>query len=168
MTMPDQLFPTPEHDHGRCAEKAIARARTICDQKGIRLTALREAVLRVLTGSHRALGAYEIIDLMNAQGRRLAPISVYRIIDVLLTAGVVHRLESKNAFFACLSRHTDSAGSMIVLLCECCNRVAEAEAPEAWGAINSLTRETGFSISATILEVQGQCSDCRKLSPQAA
>jgi Fe2+ or Zn2+ uptake regulation protein len=57
---------------------------------------------------------------------------------------------------------------MVVLLCDSCNRVVEAEAPEAWGAINSLTRDTGFSISATVLEVQGQCSDCRKHPPQAA
>jgi len=160
--MPEQIFPALEHDHGSCAEQAIARARDTCDRKGIRLTPLREAVLRVLTGSHRALGAYEIIDLMRVQGRRLAPISVYRIIDVLLEAGLVHRLESKNAFFACLSRHQENAW-MVVLLCDSCNRVAEAEAPDAWGAINSLTRDTGFSISATVLEVQGQCSDCRKL-----
>jgi Fur family zinc uptake transcriptional regulator len=165
--MPNTLFPAPGHDHGNCAERAIARAREICDRKGIRLTPLREAVLRVLTGSHRALGAYEIIDQMTAQGKRLAPISVYRIIDVLLEAGLVHRLESKNAFFACLSRHDETA-SMIVLLCDSCHRVAEAEAPEAWGAINSLMRETGFTISATVLEVQGQCPDCRKHSPHAA
>jgi len=165
--MSNPLFPAPEHDHEGCAEQAIARARDICDLKGIRLTALRESVLRVLTGSHRALGAYEIIDQMNAQGRRLAPISVYRIIDVLLEAGVMHRLESKNAYFACLSGHDDKA-SRVVLLCNGCNRVAEAEAPAAWGAINSLTRETGFSISATVLEIQGLCSDCCKHPPQAA
>jgi Fur family zinc uptake transcriptional regulator len=165
--MPNTLFPAPSHDHGSCAEEAVARARAVCDHKGIRLTPLREAVLRVLTASHRALGAYEIIDQMTAHGKRLAPISVYRIIDVLLEAGVVHRLESKNAFFACLSRH-DEAASMIVLLCDSCHRVAEAEAPEAWGAINSLTRQTGFTISATVLEVQGQCSDCRKHPPRAA
>lgn len=165
--MPDQLFPAPGHDHGSCAEQAIARARAACERKGIRLTPLRESVLRVLTGSHRALGAYQIIDHMNAQGRRLAPISVYRIIDVLLEAGVVHRLESKNAYFACLSGHEEKA-SMVVLLCDSCNRVAEAVAPDAWGAINTLTRETGFSISVTVLEIQGQCSDCRKHPPQAA
>ena len=125
--MPNQLFPKPSHDHGTCVEGAIARARQVCETRGIRLTALREAVLRVLTGSHKALGAYEIIDKMTEQGRRLAPISVYRIIDVLVEAGLVHRLESKNAFFACLSRHENTA-SMVVLLCEACHRVAETEA----------------------------------------
>jgi Fur family zinc uptake transcriptional regulator len=165
--MSNQLFPKPGHDHGPCIEEAIARARQVCDARGIKLTVLREAVLRVLTGSHKALGAYEIIDKMNQQGRRLAPISVYRIIDVLVEAGLVHRLESKNAYFACLSRHTDSA-SMVILLCEGCNRVAETEAPEAWGAIEAITHDNGFSVSATVLEIQGQCPDCRKQSPKAA
>ena len=165
--MPNQLFPTPSHDHVRCVEQAVARARQVCEDRGIRLTALREAVLRVLTGSHKALGAYEVLDLMNEQGRRLAPISVYRIIDVLVEAGLVHRLESKNAYFACLSRHGEEA-SMVVLLCEGCHRVAEAEAPAAWGAIKAITQDTGFTVSATVLEIQGQCPDCRKQAPKAA
>jgi Fur family zinc uptake transcriptional regulator len=165
--MPKQLFPKPSHDHGSCVEQAVAHARQVCETRGIKLTALREAVLRVLTASHKALGAYEILDRMNEQGRRLAPISVYRIIDILVEAGLVHRLESKNAYFACLSRH-DGPASRVVLLCEACHRVAEAEAPDAWGAIEAVTQDTGFSISATVLEVQGQCPDCRKHPPKAA
>ena len=61
----------------------------------MRLTPLREAVLRVLLSSHQALGAYDIIEKLQVNGRRLAPISVYRIIDVLLEAGLAHRLESQ-------------------------------------------------------------------------
>jgi Fur family zinc uptake transcriptional regulator len=165
--MPHPLFPPPGHDHRPCAEQAIARAREVCEARGVRLTPLREAVLRALAGSHRALGAYDIIEQLGREGRRLAPISVYRIIDVLVEAGLVHRLESRNAYFACLSQHENSA-SMVVLLCERCKRVAEAEAPEAWGAIKSITQDTGFAVSGTVLEVQGQCSDCRQLPPKAA
>jgi Fur family zinc uptake transcriptional regulator len=165
--MSTQLFPAPSHDHGTCVEQAIDHARQVCEARAIRLTPLREAVLRVLTSSHKALGAYDMIERLNEQGRRLAPISVYRIIDVLVEAGLVHRLESKNAYFACLSPHETSA-SMMVLLCEGCNRVAEAEAPAAWGAIKAITQDTGFSVSATILEIQGQCPDCRAHSPRAS
>jgi Fur family zinc uptake transcriptional regulator len=158
--MPNSIFPRPGHDHGSCVEQAIERARQVCASRDIRLTALREAVLRVLTSSHKALGAYEIIERLSAQGRKLAPISVYRIIDILVEAKLVHRLESKNAYFACLSRHDDQP-SMVILLCEGCDRVAEANASEAWDAIKAITKDNEFSISATVLEIQGQCSDCR-------
>jgi Fur family zinc uptake transcriptional regulator len=159
--MSPTVFPQPEHDHRSCIEQAVARAQKLCAGKSIRLTPLREAVLRVLLSSHRALGAYEIIDELHKHGRRLAPISVYRIIDVLLSAGLAHRLESKNAFFACLSEHVE-ANSTLVLICEDCARVAEAEAPEAWRAIKSITQSSGFAVSETVLEIQGTCADCRK------
>lgn len=159
--MPETLFPQPGHDHGSCVEHAVARAHGICARRSVRLTPLREAVLRVLLSSHKALGAYDIIEKLQLNGRRLAPISVYRIIEVLLEAGLAHRLESRNAFFACLSEH-DEAHSMLVLVCEGCCRVAEAEAPEAWHAIKHMTQSSGFAVTDTVLEIQGTCADCRQ------
>ena len=97
----------------------------------------------------------------------MAPISVYRIIDVLLAAGLAHRLESQNAFFACLSDH-DETNSMLVLVCEGCCRVAEAEAPEAWHAIKRMTQSSGFAVTDTVLEIQGTCADCRAAPGKAA
>ncbi len=165
--MSDNFFPRPGHDHGSCIGQAIDRAHGICTEKAVKLTPLREAVLRVLLSSHKALGAYEIIETLARNGRRLAPISVYRIIDVLLKAGLAHRLESKNAFFACLSEH-GAANSMLVLVCDGCCRVAEAEAPDAWGAIKSVTQSSGFAVTETVLEIQGTCADCRKAPGKAA
>lgn len=165
--MDEGPFPDPEHDHRACVERAVARAKDICAQKDVRLTALREAVLRVLLSSHTALGAYDIIEKLTSYGRRLAPISVYRIMDVLVSAGLAHRLESKNAFFACLSEH-ETKNPIVIMLCGKCKRVAEAEAAEAWSVIGALTRENEFSISAMVLEVHGTCRHCRKAKEKAA
>jgi Fur family zinc uptake transcriptional regulator len=165
--MLDNLFPRPGHDHAHCVEAAVGRAREICREQSVKLTPLRESVLRALLSSHKALGAYEIIDKLHGEGRRLAPISVYRVIDVLLVAGLVHRLESRNAFFACLSEHGDQR-SLLVLVCETCARVAETEAPAAWRAINAITRSTGFHVSETVLEIQGTCADCQSAAGRAA
>lgn len=142
---------------------AVDKARELCKDKSVRLTPLRESVLRVLLSSHKALGAYDIIEALKADGREVAPISTYRVIDVLVEAGLVHRLESKNAFFACLSHHDDER-SLLVLICEGCARVAEAEAEEAWKAIAELTRTSGFRVSNTVLEVLGYCAECSKNS----
>jgi len=157
--MPENLFPQPEHNHGTCVEAAVTRAHALCAEKSVRLTPLREAVLRELLSAHKALGAYDIIERMNSQGRRLAPISVYRVVDVLLEAGLAHRLESRNAFFACLAEHADTR-SLLVLVCEKCARVAEAEAPKVWTAIKATTQPSGFQVSETVLEIQGVCADC--------
>lgn len=159
--MAEGLFLPHEHDHRACVEHAIARARRLCAHTGVKLTSLREDVLRVMLASHQALGAYDIIERLAQQGRRLAPISVYRIIDVLVEARLVHRLESKNAFFACHGHHSDDK-SVVVLICEHCHGVAEADAPDAWSAINALTQASSFQVSETVLEIQGTCANCRQ------
>src|SRR6185295_18379236 len=100
-THPPDAFPALEHDHDRCLEEAMTRARKAFDDKGLKLTPLRRAVFGEIASSHRAIGAYEVLDKLAARGERLAPISVYRAIDALLAAGMVHRFESRNAFFAC-------------------------------------------------------------------
>ena len=165
--MPEELFPSPGHDHASCVDLAVKRAHGLCEARSVRLTPLREAVLRVLLSSHKALGAYEIIDKLRGEGRRLAPISAYRVIDVLLEAGLVHRLESKNAYFACLTEHSDTR-SQLVLICEACARVAETEAPDVWKAIMPITQSNGFDVNETILEIQGTCADCHRASGAAA
>ncbi len=61
------VFPTPDHDHGRCSADALAHAEALCVKRGERLTAMRRHVLEVLSASHKPLGAYEIIDLVAAR-----------------------------------------------------------------------------------------------------
>jgi Fur family zinc uptake transcriptional regulator len=157
--MSDALFPELEHDHRICIDRGINRARLICSREGVKFTALRENVLRILLASHQALGAYEIIERMSKQGRKLSPITVYRIIDILLSVGLVRRLESKNAFFACHLQH-DNANSVMILVCTKCDRVVEVEVPEMEQALHALTKTTNFAISNTVFEVHGACRDC--------
>src|SRR5262249_38518233 len=100
LTSQTKAFPAPGHDHELCLDEAMARARAAFAAKGLRLTPLREAVFQVIAGaSHRAIGAYEVLDRLAARGERLAPISVYRAIDALVAAGIVHRFESRNGIF---------------------------------------------------------------------
>ncbi len=155
----ETLFPHRGHNHRICLEQAIGRAKTVCAERGIKLTELRQRIFQEIASSHKPLGAYDIIERLAGSGRRLAPISVYRIIEVLEGAGLVHRLESRNAYFACLSEHSGKTSS-IVLLCEACGRVAEAEAPQAWDAITAITETSNFRVAETVLEIKGRCAEC--------
>src|SRR5258708_24373014 len=100
-----KAFPAPEHDHDLCLEEAMERAREAFQNKGLKLTPLRQSVFREIAASHKAIGAYEVLDRLATRGERLAPISVYRAIEALVAAGIVHRFGSRHAFFACPARH---------------------------------------------------------------
>ena len=158
---PSQAFPAPEHDHEHCLDEAMARARSAFAEKGLRLTPLREAVFQeIAAASHRAIGAYEVLDRLATRGDRLAPISVYRAIDALVAAGIVHRFESRNAFFACHAGHEQR---QLVLACETCGSVAEVDGATVFSAIDKVAEGAAFRASSAkgaVVEVWGLCANC--------
>jgi Fur family zinc uptake transcriptional regulator len=154
------LFPTPGHDHGRCASDAIAHAEAICAARKERLTPIRRQVLEALLASHAPLGAYELIDRLAAGGARPAPITIYRALDFLREQGLVHRIESRNAFIACV--HTHAAGDLVVfLICERCGAVGEAASLEVAATLKSAARAAGFTPKSPVIEISGVCTHCR-------
>jgi len=158
-----QIFPIIEHNHCVCLDEAITRARVLFDKQDTKWTNLRELVFREVASSHKPVSAYELIDRLAAGGRRLAPVSIYRILDVLQKVGVVHKLESRNAYFACMTHH---GGDLypIVLICDGCGRVAEHEAPDAMTAIMKTTMAKDFAVKSAVLEVSGVCGECHGIT----
>jgi len=98
MTLTKPTFPAPDHDHDRCTADALDHAERVCQRRAQKFTPIRRQVLQALLSSHRPLGAYEVIDELAKSMPRPAPITVYRALDFLMENGLVHRIESRNAF----------------------------------------------------------------------
>jgi Fur family zinc uptake transcriptional regulator len=154
-------FPARDHNHEACLAEALWRAKTRCIEKGIKWTGLREQVFRHIATGHKPVSAYELIDSLAKEGKRLAPVSVYRILDVLQSAGLVHRLESRNAFFACMAEHA-GALQTVTVICDDCERVTEMDAEDAYRAIREAAKAARFHPRATVIEVSGVCAECRE------
>lgn len=124
------------------------------------LTPARRRALDVLTQANRPVGAYEMIDLMaGADGKRPAPVSVYRALAFLLDNGLAHRLESKNAFVVC--GHAHAAGEPVVfLICEQCGEVKEATSPGLTRELTALSGAAGFRARTRVVEIAGRCARC--------
>ena len=120
-----------------------------------------DEVLEVLLGSHKPLGAYEIMDRAAAGGGRPAPITIYRALDFLRDNGLVHRIESRNAFVACVNNH--AAGDLVVfLICEHCGAVGEAQSAAVADQLRSAARAAGFAPKAPVIEISGVCAHCQQ------
>ena len=157
------VFPRPDHDHGRCSADALAHAETLCTQRGERLTPIRRHVLEALAAHHRPLGAYDIIDRLAVDGTRHAPITIYRALDFLVDNGLVHRIESRNAFVACINNH--GASELVVfLICESCGAVGEAPAAAVAESLRAAAKDAGFAPRSPVIEIAGICAHCRHAS----
>ena len=154
------VFPTPGHDHARCASDAIAHAEALCVAHKERLTPVRRRVLEALLASHAPLGAYELIDRLAEQTARPAPITIYRALDFLREQGLVHRIESRNAFIACVHNH-DSHDPVVFLICEKCGAVGEAASAAVADTIRNASRAAGFTPKTPVIEISGVCAHCQ-------
>ena len=92
---------------------------------------------------------------------RPAPITIYRALDFLCENGLVHRIESRNAYVACVHNH-DGDDLVVFLICESCGAVGEAPGAAAAEALKASSRAAGFSPKSPLIEIAGICSHCRK------
>ena len=154
-------FPAPDHDHGRCTAEAIHHAEQVCANRAQRFTPIRRQVLQALLSSHRPLGAYEVIEELARSMPRPAPITVYRALEFLMANGLVHRIESRNAYLACAHDH-DAAAMVAFLICERCGTVGEIPAAPVAQSLSVAARASGFAPKLSVVEITGTCFHCQK------
>lgn len=137
----------------------LRRLETRCRERGQRLTRQRRAVVRQLLAAGRALSAYELLERLRPEDRRVTPAGVYRTLDFLIELGVVHRLESKRSFVLC--HHPDTPHPVQFLICRGCGQVVEAEDARVAAATERLGDRLGFALDQRIVELTGLCGHCR-------
>lgn len=150
--------PHHPHDHAACARDALRQAEALCERRGARLTALRRRVLEIVWESGAPLGAYDVLERMNAQGGRNAPTTAYRALDFLLAHGLIHRIESLNAFVGCPM--PADAHKAQFFICRECNNVLETHNEKIGEAIEADATQSGFQVEALVVEIRGRCLRC--------
>jgi len=151
----------PHHDHRRCAADALDHAEAISRKEGLRFTAGRRQVLEALLASHVPASAYDVIERLAHNGRRPAPISVYRALEFLTEHRFAHRIESRNAYVACDRGEDCEPAATLFLLCDQCGAAGEASSASLHRLIGSVTAPVGFVPHAQVIEIRGLCANCR-------
>ena len=152
-------FDCSETNHQRCVKRALHQAERLCQQQDKRFTAIRRRVLELVWSQHKPIGAYQLLELMQQQGRT-APPTVYRALDFLLELGLIHRIESLNAYVGC--NHPGKPHDGQFLICQNCHALAELDSPEITATINQTAAVSGFQTAHQTVEIMGLCPSCRQ------
>jgi Fur family zinc uptake transcriptional regulator len=124
------------------------------------LTRNQSLVLDTLSHADGPLSAYTILDRLRDDGFR-APLQVYRALDKLTELGLVHRLESLNAFVACIQPHSHEAGTVVAFaICETCGQVDEFSDEQVAERLSGWAAGHGFHPHKTAIEIRGTCATC--------
>jgi Fur family zinc uptake transcriptional regulator len=139
--------------------RSLAKAEALCRGRGAALTPIRRQVLELVLKAGRPVGAYALLaDLERSLGKAMPP-TVYRALDFLMEQGLVHKIESQNAFVACLD--LDHAHRSQFILCTECGRSVELLDDSLSASLDRRAAELGFEVTQQIVEIRGICPDCR-------
>jgi Fur family transcriptional regulator, zinc uptake regulator len=146
------------HEHIHCIEDAVNNANRICEERGLRFTELRRRVLELVWENHGSAKAYDLLEKLGGEYSAKPP-TVYRALDFLQENGLVHKINSLNAYVGC--SHPLQHKDCFFLICSQCDEVAECCGSPVAKALRKMAAGEGFAPSQTTLEIEGQCSDCQ-------
>lgn len=138
-------------------EELLDEGAELCRLRGGALTPLRRRVLSLLLEAKRPVKAYDLLEKLKDE-RDAKPPTVYRTLDFLVEMGLVHRIESMQAFLACgqWKRHHASA----FLICISCGSVSELDVRGSLENLRSEAEGFGFKSRSTVVEIRGICEAC--------
>lgn len=147
------------HNHSDCIESALMTAEALCLKNNQRLTKIRRRSLELIWQSHRPLGAYQLLAKLVEEGFNSAPPTVYRALDFLLSAGLIHKVESMNAYLGCA--HADKDHHGYFLICDECQNVMEFDYQDVHKELVANAAQHGFLLRSDTIELTGVCQSCQ-------
>jgi len=149
-----------KHDHAKCVSAALDTAEQLCVVRGVQLTPIRLQVLKLIWESHQAVKAYDLLDRLKPLKQEAKPATIYRALDFLIDQGLIHRIESLNAFIGC--NCSGQQHEQLLLICKQCHEVEERPAPEVMRSLLSEIKQAGFIAHSKAIEIHGICAKCSK------
>lgn len=136
----------------------LDQAAQQCQQRGARFTPIRRRVLEMIAEAPGGLKAYDLLDRLAEEHAAARPPTVYRALEFLIDQGLVHRIESLNAYVACPC--PEHAHGFQLLICRLCGRVEELHLDDVNAQLSRRARDLGFRVERQTIELLGHCEAC--------
>lgn len=120
---------------------------------------MREGVFRALAGLEKPVSAYDLADEMTRlRSKRVAPNSVYRILDLFVRTNLAKRIESANAYM--VNTHPGCQHDCIFVICDDCGAATHLDNDRVTGALREAGKDAGFANVRPVVELRGLCEKC--------
>ncbi|MEB3416445.1 transcriptional repressor [Alteriqipengyuania sp. WL0013] len=147
------------HHQEHSGEALVEAARATLTEHGEQWTAMREGVFRALASEDKPVSAYDLADEMTRRReKRVAPNSVYRILDLFVRTNLANRIESANAYL--VNTHPGCHHDCIFVICDDCGAATHIDDDRVTGALREAGKDAGFADIRPVVELRGLCDKC--------
>ena len=168
--------PNCEHAHDvqdftpQDVTKRLQAAKEQSHLRGVRFTPLRQQIYELVLQANKPVGAYDLITQLQQMRlsdndnepdgiKNVAPPTVYRSLEFLLSEGLIHQLTSINAYVPCC--HPRAQHTAAFLICEQCQRVQECSSLPVQEMMSFAEQDIGFTVARSVIELSGRCQACQ-------
>jgi len=148
-----------EHAHIEASGASLANAaQDALEKAGEAWTDMRAQIFDAVAEIGKPASAYEIADIVSQKrGKRVAPNSVYRILDLFVANNLVRRVESANAFVA--NSHPGCLHDCIFLICDSCGNAVHVDNDKLSDGVRAAAAATGFAAERPVIAARGKCAE---------
>jgi Fur family ferric uptake transcriptional regulator len=135
----------------------IETTQAALQQTGVRLTPQRLAIASVLAQTGKETSALELYERVRKKHAYIGRATVFRSLDMLVSAGLAQRLERPghvSAYIWC------EAGHHHHLICITCRTVEDLDEDAVAPLAQAIAREHGFRVDHATLDFYGECRAC--------
>jgi Fur family peroxide stress response transcriptional regulator len=138
-------------------DRRLKEAELLCRKRGLRLTVQRRAVLQAVLQRTDHPTAEQIFDALHRRLPGLSLATIYRILDKLVSVGVVRHLYHTGMpvrFDSTMQRHDH-------FTCTRCGKVVDLHSPTLDNLPLPEELPEGYQIEQYSVQFYGLCADCR-------
>jgi len=150
----------PEGAHAGDAAAWATHATAQIAEAGHRSGGARTAVIESLAGQTCCRSAQEIFDQLRGEGRRVGIASVYRVLDLLVSLGLVQRLDLGGGV-ARYEPAMPGGEHHHHLVCVDCGDVRPFEDPQLERVLEGTATRSDYTVEGHDVVLKGRCPDCR-------
>ena len=136
----------------------VVQVIDVLAKHGYRLTAPRRAVLQAILPCRRPFTAEQLVSRLKESQPGLGRATVYRTLEILASVDVLTRILQPGGHPAYI---VGSPGHRHHLVCSGCGTTVAFSACPVDDLVQTLSRDTEFSIHGHLLEVFGVCPTCK-------
>ncbi len=134
----------------------MAFAEKLCREKKLRFTSIRHDMLEAMWRIDGPVKAYDMqAYMLKHYGQKINPPTIYRTLDFLYRNGLVHRIESLNAFAACHDNLDFHEGQFVI--CSTCGHVEEIHEDAIISKLAKQLEARGYSLNKQMVELRVDC-----------
>jgi len=139
----------------------VERAFELLGEAGYRAGGARSAVIELVGREGGCLSAEEVADLIRRDGKRVATASVYRALNVLTEAGLLHGVSLPDAPLR-YELVLPGGGHHHHLVCDSCGSAVSFQDPGLEAAIERVSARLPYTVGAHDVTLRGTCPACRR------